>query len=154
MRWLRLSIDKACFWLASVLLLVVWIGGIPVSAAQTPSYRNGQMDSGIVFKLNAVKQGKPVPQAPGIVGLDLLIFPSDYPLVQGTFPNTSADLQGVLPGDRIVEINQHSTLGKSRSQVDDMISDKIGDKVHLVLSRNQRLKSVTLTVSPALDTNW
>jgi S1-C subfamily serine protease len=113
--------------------------------------QNGQPDFDRVFRLSATKQVVQ-PAQPGIVGLDLLIFPNDYPLVQGVFPGTSAAQQGVQPGDRIVQIDHLSTMGKSRSQVDEMIPDRVGTRVQLLISREQQLKSVTLTVLPAPST--
>ena len=123
-------------------------------AAAPNALQTGEMDLAPVFKLNAIQkktlpENPTPPAAPGVVGLDLLIFPSDYPLVQNVFPNTSAEKQGMLPGDQIVQINQQSTLGKSRNQIDQLISDKVGEKVHLLITRNQQLKTITLTVSPA-----
>lgn len=127
-----------------------------VSFAKPVVYRNAQLDreqldTGMMLKGNATRQAASVSQvqAPGVVGLDLLIFLTEYPLVQGVFPATSAEQQGVQAGDRILQINQQSTLGKSRTQIDEMISDKIGDRVHLLITREQHLKSITLTVLPA-----
>lgn len=116
------------------------------SWAASGRFESGSLDTEPVFKLNAVRK---VQQQPGVVGLDLLIFTQDYPLVQGVFAGSSAERQGVLPGDQIVQINREATLGKSRSQIDAMISDQVGDRVHLLISRNQILKNITLTVLPA-----
>ncbi|HEY9744795.1 MAG TPA: PDZ domain-containing protein [Oculatellaceae cyanobacterium] len=133
-----------------LLLLTFCLFTTTVTAVASPM-EEGQLDVGPFFKLNAKKRVEQptAPTQPGVVGLDLLIFPTNYPLVQGVFPDTSAEQQGVLPGDRIVQINRQSTLNRSRDQIDAMISDRIGDRVHLTISRNQQLKDITLTVQPA-----
>ncbi len=88
----------------------------------------------------------PPPPEYGIVGLDLKIYQSDYPMVQAVFKGAPAHQKGILPGDNIVSINGVSTLGRSRSQVDALISDVPGEQVELLISRGPELKRITLTV--------
>lgn len=86
----------------------------------------------------------------GIIGLDLSIAASRYPMVQSVFRNTPAYNRGILPGDIIVAVNGQSTLGKSRPDVDDMISDIPGEQVVFTIARGQELKQMSVVVM-ALD---
>jgi predicted metalloprotease with PDZ domain len=85
--------------------------------------------------------------SPGIVGLDMLIMPGQYPLVQDVIEGTPAFRQGVQPGDRIVAINGIAAIDKTRSEVDALISDVPGDPVALRLLRGTRLVEVRLIVA-------
>lgn len=80
------------------------------------------------------------PEEPGIVGLDMTIRPGSYPRVDSVFRNTPAFYQGVQRGDLIIAINNEPTIGKSRAQVDEMISDIPGEQVMLTIKRPIRKK--------------
>lgn len=123
---------------------------VGISSAQ-PLTGQMKLDAEPIFKLHASKAVSPsvVQSQPGVVGLDLLVTSFHYPLVQGVFPQTSAEHEGVQPGDLLVQINGQTTLGQSRSQIDALISDHIGDHVRLLISRDAQLKTIILTVSPA-----
>lgn len=82
----------------------------------------------------------------GIIGLDMQINPSQYPLVKAVLHGTPAQHQGIIPGDVIVAINGTSAMGKELEEVDAMISDIPGEKVHFTLLRGTRLLQVPLTV--------
>lgn len=86
----------------------------------------------------------------GIVGLEMQIQHGKFPIVQGVFPGTPAANQGLLPGDQILAVNGISTMEKSATEVDTLISDVPGERVLLSIQRGARHAQVRLTVV-ALD---
>lgn len=88
----------------------------------------------------------------GVVGLDMLIQRDRYPMVEGVFQGTPASKAGIHAGDTIVAVNGEQTLGKSRAEVDDMISDIPGEVVNLTIARGPQMKQVRLTVMAVGDT--
>lgn len=87
----------------------------------------------------------------GVVGLDLLVQTDAYPKVQGVFPGTPAQKQGIHSGDVLVAVNGQSTLHQDLSALDAMISDVPGDVVALTIRRGSQLKQVSLTVVSLAD---
>ncbi|MBY0402513.1 MAG: PDZ domain-containing protein [Cyanobacteria bacterium] len=98
---------------------------------------------------------EPIPDSgPGIVGLDLLIQPKQYPVIQGVFRGSPAALVGMQPQDFILEVDGISTLGKSKEQVDAQISDVPGQQVKFKVLRNGsiyqfQLKVISLYKAPS-----
>lgn len=87
----------------------------------------------------------------GIVGIDILIHPDRYPVIQSVFRGTPAQKAGLLPGDTIIAINGVQTVDKSRSTVDRMISDQPGDWVDFTIERDGEIKRTRLTVMALED---
>ncbi len=75
------------------------------------------------------------PQEPGVVGLDMKIPGSGYPIIQAVFEDSPAAKVGMQPRDIITSINDISTLGKSREEIDAMISDIPGTTVLFSVQR-------------------
>jgi len=92
----------------------------------------------------------------GIVGLDMRILPEgvSYPLVQRVFKNTPASLHGMQPGDYIMEIDNETTIGKSVTDIDAMISDIPGTPVLFTLLRAGRILRIQLNVAPASSVGY
>lgn len=84
----------------------------------------------------------------GIVGLDMLIQPNHYPVVERIFKGTPAYNQDVRIGDTILAINGVRAIDKSLWQVDQMISDIPGEVVTLTILRDGKLRKIDLTVMP------
>ncbi len=89
----------------------------------------------------------------GIVGLDMLVEPDRYPVVQRVFKGTPAQTQGVRIGDTILAINGVRTLHQSLWELDAMISDVPGDVVTLTILRDGQLRKFGLTVMPLSEAN-
>lgn len=87
----------------------------------------------------------------GVVGLDMLVHPDRYPVIQAVFRGTPAQKAGMLPGDTIVSVNGTQAIGKSLKQVDLMISDRPGDAVQFIILRDGELKPFKLTVAAIED---
>lgn len=103
--------------------------------------------------LSEMKKPAPPPvvyQAPvremGVVGLDLRLVANEYPMVQAVFRGAPAHQKGILPGDSIIAINGFTTMGRSRSEVDAMISDVPGEKVEFTVARGPQIKRISVTV--------
>jgi hypothetical protein len=89
---------------------------------------------------------EPAPRERGIIGLDMLINPAQYPVVKAVLNGTPAQRRGILPGDVIVAINGTSATGKELAEVDAMISDVPGESVSFSILRGTRLFSVQVTI--------
>lgn len=89
----------------------------------------------------------------GIVGLDMLVEPDRYPVVQRVFKGTPAQTQGVRIGDTILAINGVRTLHQSLWELDALISDVPGDMVILTILRDGKLRKFGLTVMPLSEAN-
>jgi membrane-associated protease RseP (regulator of RpoE activity) len=87
----------------------------------------------------------------GIVGIDILIHSGRYPVIQAVFSGTPARKAGLLPGDTIIAVNGEQAVGKSRSTLDRMISDRPGDRVDFTIARNGELKRIRLAVMAIED---
>jgi hypothetical protein len=87
----------------------------------------------------------------GIVGIDILIHPDRYPVIQAVFPGTPAQKAGLLPGDTIVAVNGIQTVDKSRSAVDRMISDRPGARVDFTIARHGEIRHISLAVMALED---
>lgn len=87
----------------------------------------------------------------GIVGLDLRVQENTHPMVQGVFKGTPAEKSGFQTGDAILAVNGVSTLGKSRSTLDEMISDVPGEVIHFNVLRDKRTVVIALTVISLSD---
>jgi C-terminal processing protease CtpA/Prc len=126
------------------------LGLLPLGYTQTrPHALEPQLDATKPFVIRETFHQAPPrqsPPSPGIVGLDMMIAPGQYPLVQAVLPGTPAARQGVQPGDRIIAINGLAAMDRSRTEVDAMISDVPGDSVALRLLRGVRVVDVRLTV--------
>lgn len=104
------------------------------------------------FVIQETKQApRPVAQGPGIVGLDMLIQADRYPVVQYVFRQTPAAQAGMRPGDTIVAVDGRQTIGRSRAQVDQMISDVPGDIVTFTVVRDGEMREFRLTVMALED---
>lgn len=75
------------------------------------------------------------PQETGMIGLDMLIPGAGYPIIQAVFEGSPADIHGMRARDIITSINQTSTLGKSREEIDAMISDIPGTRIWFGVQR-------------------
>jgi S1-C subfamily serine protease len=82
----------------------------------------------------------------GVVGLDMLIEPNHYPVIQNIFKGTPAHSQGIRVGDTILAINGVRTVNKTPREVDLLISDIPGEVVHLIILRGGKPKKYSLTV--------
>lgn len=89
----------------------------------------------------------------GIVGLDMLVEPDRYPVVQRVFKGTPAQTQGVRIGDTILAINGVRTLHQSLWELDALISDVPGEVVTLTILRDGKLRKFGLTVMPLSEAN-
>jgi S1-C subfamily serine protease len=98
-------------------------------------------------QLEAIPQPDNNSNAPGIVGLDLVVRPHSYPFVKDVLEGTPADDQGIASGDYIVAVNGASTFGKTRVQVDDQIPDKPGTPITFQIQRQGQLYQVRVTVA-------
>jgi hypothetical protein len=87
----------------------------------------------------------------GIVGIDILIHPDRYPVIQAVFQGTPAQKAGLLPGDTIIAVNGIQTVDKSRSTVDRMISDRPGARVDFTIARHGGIRHIRLTVMALED---
>ena len=89
-----------------------------------------------------------LPETPekGVVGLDMLIEPNHYPVIQKIFKGTPAHSQGIRVGDTILAINGVRTVNKTLREVDLLISDTPGEVVNLIILRNGKPKKYSLTV--------
>lgn len=94
------------------------------------------------------REQTPYEDQKGIVGLDMLIEPERYPVVQRVFKGTPAYTEGVRSGDVILAINGVRAVNKSMWEVDKMISDIPGDVVNLTVMRDGQLRKFNLTVMP------
>ena len=113
----------------------------------TPANARAPFSIRAVYQQNAKPEKTTPPPAHGVVGLNLLIQQGHYPLVHGVFPGTPAARQGIQSGDRILFINGATTLGKSVTAVDAMISNVPGEVVDFTLQRGTRMVQVHLTVA-------
>lgn len=84
--------------------------------------------------------------SPGIVGVDLVINPMAYPIVRTVFANTPAHEKGLVPGDFVLAVDGESTRGKSRAEVDALISNVPGTPVTLTIRRGMSIQDKTLVV--------
>jgi C-terminal processing protease CtpA/Prc len=82
----------------------------------------------------------------GVVGLDMLIEPNHYPVIQKIFKGTPAHAQGIRVGDTILAINGERTVNKTLREVDLLISDIPGEVVNLIILRDGKPKKYSLTV--------
>jgi predicted metalloprotease with PDZ domain len=101
------------------------------------------------FVIQETRKVAPPPvasQGSGIVGLDMLIQHNRYPVVQYVFRHTPAEKAGMRPGDTIVAVDGRQTLGKTRAQVDWMISDAPGDVVAFTVVRGGEMRQFEVTV--------
>jgi len=98
------------------------------------------------FERQGVQNQSPHKMSHGIVGLEMQIQHGKFPIVQGVFPGTPAAHQGLLPGDQILAINGISTMEKSATEVDTLISDVPGERVLFSIQRGARHAQVRLTV--------
>ncbi len=103
----------------------------------------------VPFSIRAVYEHKEPAEKPahGVVGLNLLIQQGRYPVVHGVYSGTPAARQGLQTGDRILFINGVTTMGKTVTEVDAMISDVPGETVAFTLQRGARMVPVHLTVA-------
>ena len=123
--------------LASLMLLTPC-----VFAADKPAVLSGSVKQTVA--------GQSSPSEPGVVGLDMRILPGgvSYPLITNVIKGTPAYKQGVHSGDMIMEIDNESTLGKSDTQIDAMISNVPGTNVVFTLLRAGRILKLQLNVAP------
>jgi S1-C subfamily serine protease len=82
----------------------------------------------------------------GVVGLDMLIEPNHYPVIQNVFKGTPAQVAGLRVGDTILAINGVRVVNKTLREVDLLISDIPGELVNLIILRNGKPKKYSLTV--------
>lgn len=85
---------------------------------------------------------------PGMVGLDILVSNNTYPVVKKVLVGLPAYEAGLLEGDKIIQLNTISTLGKDMHEVDQLISDIPGDKVTFKIKRGSKIFARTITVQP------
>jgi len=88
---------------------------------------------------------------PGIVGLDLMIRPGQYAIVKDVFRFSPAYQAGIKPGDRVLAVDGYSTMGKTKSQVDQAIPDTPHTNVKLTIARGQQVGNLTVTVAALAD---
>lgn len=82
----------------------------------------------------------------GIVGVDLLIEPRHYPVIQRVFSGTPAQRSGIRPGDVILAINGSRVFDKTLWEVDAIISDRPGEQVDFTLLRGEKTRKISLRV--------
>lgn len=113
---------------------------------------DAQLDTSTpLFTIQETRKRAAKSAGPGIVGIDMLISGGRYPVVQMVFPGTPAWDQGLQAGDTIVAVDGVQTVGKTRSQIDIMISDRPGDVVVFTVARATELKQITVTVASPAD---
>ncbi|WP_373533270.1 PDZ domain-containing protein [Vampirovibrio sp.] len=111
-------------------------------AKQAPTAKSGKP---FVIQ-ETYREALPGTSEKGVVGLDMLIEPNHYPVIQKVFKGTPAQLQGIRVGDTILAINGVRAVQKTLSEVDRLISDIPGDVVNLVILRDGKPKKYSLTV--------
>lgn len=70
--------------------------------------------------------------------------------VSTVFPNTPAEAAGIMPGDRIVQVDTASTRGMSLQQVSDRLTGTIGTKVLAKFARPGVATPIAVTFTRAL----
>jgi hypothetical protein len=137
-------------------LSLMGLASQPVSKARpsTPhaTGKAGQGKKPFVIQ-ETYRETTPAQQEKGIVGLDMLINPGHYPVVQRVFKGTPAALQGIRVGDVIMAINGVRAVNKSLWEVDTLISDVPGDVVTITILRGSNLRKVPLTVMSLSEAN-
>jgi predicted metalloprotease with PDZ domain len=134
--------------------LVAWIPVLLVLCASTSNAEGpgqGLVLEGRVSTTAASSSASlstPIIQEPGIVGIDLIISNQHYPVIQQVFPKSPAARAGLRPGDTLLAVNGETVLGKSRRQVDIMISDVPGDLVMMSIRSGRNTKQIQLRVMP------
>jgi len=63
-----------------------------------------------------------------------------------THPNSPAQKFGILPGDIILKINNHSTLGLSLDTCSNLANGKIGETLHLTIIRKSEKKALLFKI--------
>jgi C-terminal processing protease CtpA/Prc len=85
----------------------------------------------------------------GIVGMDIQVPKTGYPLVKQVFSGAPAHIAGLKTGDRIVRINGQLVHGKTATDIDTAISDIPGTPVSITVRRDEtNYHTVTLVVAP------
>lgn len=88
---------------------------------------------------------------PGVVGLDIFISPSKYPLIKKVENNLPAYQAGLLAGDRILQIDGTPVSHKSMQEVDELISDEPGVEVTFTVKRGHKIIARTVVVKDLSD---
>lgn len=129
----------------------------PVTKGKAPATRKAATQKPFViqetYRQETGRERQPYENERGIVGLDMLIEPNHYPVVQRIFKGTPAYAQGVKMGDTILAINGVRAINKSLWEVDRLISDVPGEVVSLIILREGKRRQVSLTVMPISEAN-
>ncbi len=67
--------------------------------------------------------------------------------VEAVVPESPAAKAGVLPGDRVVQVNDTSVIGLHLEKVELLLAGPKGTKVHVILERGPRLEPESLSVT-------
>jgi C-terminal processing protease CtpA/Prc len=119
------------------LFAVMFIGGLPSGTVMAMELSGG------------VEQSVTAMPEKGIVGMDIQVPKTGYPLVKHVFLGAPAAVAGLKSGDRIVKINGQLVHGKTAIDIDSAISDIPGTPVSITVKRNDVLfYTVTLVVAP------
>ncbi len=83
--------------------------------------------------------------SPTYVGIGIEMSLGRPLTIQAVFPNTPASRAGLKPGDKILDINGHSTHGMSPANAVALMHGRVGTQVTVRVSTAHSAKSLTLT---------
>ena len=76
----------------------------------------------------------------------LIMRRGDYIFISETYEGFPADKAGLLPGDKILEINEHSAKNRNQEEVSTLLKGQPGTEVIIVLERGGHDKPLTKTL--------
>lgn len=76
----------------------------------------------------------------------LIMRRGDYIFISETYEGFPADKAGLLPGDKILEINEHSAKDRNQEEVSTLLKGQPGTEVVLVLERGGHDEPITKTL--------
>ncbi|TVQ06615.1 MAG: S41 family peptidase [Bacteroidetes bacterium] len=76
----------------------------------------------------------------------LIMRRGDYIFISETYEGFPADKAGLLPGDKILEINEHSAKNRNQEEVSTLLKGQPGTEVVIVLERGGHDKPLTKTL--------
>lgn len=139
---------------AGLLLGVLWLLAAPPQGEAESAKQRILLNGFVQETFDTPKPAQPkldksalAPGGPGIVGVDLLIRPGDFPLVKQVFQDSPAARAGLTPGDTIITVDGVTTLNKTLPEVDEQISNVPGTPVVFQILRNGYVKQCRVVVA-------